>query len=113
MPKRRKDAGNYDKFMLLQQASETNTRGTVTQTWAEIAEMDCSLWPLRGREYYDSQQVQADVTHVVRTWWRDDVTPTPKMRLYMPDEARTFEIRSVIDVDEAHEEFEFRVVEAV
>lgn len=75
--------------------------------------MWCSLWPLQGREYYASQQIQADVTHIVHAWYRDDVTPKPKMRLYMPDEARTFEIQSAVDVDERHVEYEFRVVEAV
>lgn len=113
MAKREKDAGSYDKFMLLQEPTETNTKGTVTKTWATIADLWCSLWPLQGREYYQSQQIQADVTHLAHSWYRDDVTPTPKMRLYMPDESRTFEIRSVLDVEERHEEWEFRLVEAV
>ena len=113
MAKRPRDAGTYDKFMVLQKKTETNTRGTVSKAWGDVADMWCSLWPLQGREYYASQQIQADVTHMAHTGWRDDVTPTSEMRLWMPDEDRTFEIRSVIDVEERHAEWEFRLVEAV
>ena len=103
------DAGNYDKPMRLQEATETNTQGTVTAVWANVAEMWCSLTPLAGREYFLAQSVNSEVTHVVRTWWRADVTPTSKMRLTY--DSRTFEILSVVDVDERHIEFEFRVKE--
>ena len=114
MAKHEPDAGNYDKRMVLQSATESNVKGTVTQTWATIATLDCSLWPIRGVEYYQAQQVSAKVTHLSRTWYRDDITrPAPKMRLVSNDESRTFEIESVIDVDEAHMEFEFRLVETV
>lgn len=114
MPKHVPDAGNYDKRMVLQEATETNDKGTVTNAWADIATLDCSLWPIRGREYYDAKQVSASVTHLSRTWYRDDITrPKPEMQLVLNDESRTFQIESVIDVDEAHEEFEFRLVEAV
>lgn len=114
MPKHQPDAGDYSKRMTLQSATETNDKGTVTETWATIATMDCSLWPARGREYYDSKQVGSNVTHLSRTWYRDDIArPTPAMRLYLAAESRTFEIESVIDVDEAHVEFEFRLVETV
>jgi SPP1 family predicted phage head-tail adaptor len=114
MPKHEPDAGNYDKQMVLQSATETNTKGTVTNTWTTIATLDCSLWPIRGLEYYDAKQVGAKVTHLSRTWYRDDITrPAPEMRLVNNDEGRTFEIESVIDVDEAHVEFEFRLVETV
>jgi len=122
MAKQRKpDAGNYTKYMILEKDTETNVQGTITKTASEVAELWCSLWPLRGREFYDSKIVQADVTHLARTWWRDDISPTPAMRLVCPDEKcasrptenRTFEIESVIDVDEEHEEFEFRLIEAV
>ena len=115
MPKKFKpDAGNYDKQMSLQSVTGTNDKGTVTGAWATIATMDCSLRPIRGREYYDAKQVSANVTHLSRTWYRDDIIrPTSAMRLVLDAENRTFQIESVIDVDEAHEEFEFRLVETV
>jgi SPP1 family predicted phage head-tail adaptor len=114
MARRTADAGNYDKRMVLQQATETNDKGTVTNTWATLATMDCSLWPVRGEEYYAAKQVQAMVTHIARTWYRDDITrPAPKMRMVLNEESRTFEIESVIDINEEHEEFEFRLVETV
>jgi len=108
------DAGNYDKRMTLQTATETSTHGTMTKAWATLATMDCSLWPLSGVQYFTAQQVHARVTHIARTWYRSDITrPAPKMKMVLSEESRTFEIESVIDVDEAHEEFEFRLVETV
>jgi SPP1 family predicted phage head-tail adaptor len=114
MPKRQPDAGDYDKRMVLQSVTLTNDKGNVTETWTPVVTLDCSLWPIRGMEYYNAKQVAAKVTHLSRTWYRDDITrPTPAMRLVNNDEGRTFEIESVVDVDEAHVEFEFRLVETV
>lgn len=114
MPKHKPDAGDYSKRMVLQSVTLTNNKGNVTETWATVATLDCSLWPVRGKEHYDAKQVGASVTHLSRTWYRDDITrPAPAMRLVDNDENRTFEIESVIDVDEAHVEFEFRLVETV
>ena len=114
MPRHQPDAGDYDKQMVLESATKTNVNGTVTKTWTPIATFDCSLRSARGREYYDAKQVGSNVTHLSRTWYRDDITrPTSEMRLVNNDEGRTFEIESVIDVDEAHVEFEFRLVEVV
>jgi len=108
---RRAHCGDYDKPMTLQSPTDTNTQGTVTQAWSAVAELWCSLEPLQGREYYDARMVQSQVTHIIRTWYRGDVSPTSKMRLVFGD--RTFHVESVIDVGESHLQFEFRVVEQV
>lgn len=109
MGKRKADAGNYDKRMTLQEPTETNTQGTVTTAWSEVATLWCALWPVRGREYYDSKIIQSDVSHIIRCWYRWDISPTSLMQLVYG--SRTFQIESVIDVDEQHVEWEFRVVE--
>ena len=107
--RRKRDAGQYDKRMTLYSPTLTPSRGTVTQTGTEVAKMWCKLQPVQGGEYWDAQQVQSSVTHRVWTWYRSDVSPTAKMWLTLG--SRRFEIVSVVDVDEAHEEWEFRVVE--
>ena len=113
MAKRKPDAGEYDKFFLLKEQKETNTLGTVTHVPYTHAELWCSLRPKGGRVIYDSAIVKADVTHIARTWWRPDVTPTPTMYLYSEDTKRTFQISAVLNLDEADTEWEFHLCEVV
>ena len=111
MAKRKQAAGKYNQYMLLEKPTqgEASASGQVTDTWAVVAKMWCSLWPVRGNEYWAREQVQAETTHIVRTWFRDDVTIDTAMRLKMGD--REFAIESFINVNEARRELEFHVRE--
>ena len=113
MAKHKPDAGQYDKLMQLKEQVETNTLGTVTHMPYTHAELWCSLRPKGGRVIYDSAIIKADVTHIARTWWQSDVTPTPAMYLYWEDEKRTFQISAVLNIDEANTTWEFHLCEAV
>lgn len=113
--RRDRDAGNYDKRMRLQEPTVTTTPGVTTTDFDSPAtdlKIWCALKPIQGNERWWADQVQSQVTHRIYTWWRSDISPTPAWRLLKVDDSRVFQIESVIDVDEAHEEWEFRVVEA-
>jgi len=111
MARRKQGAGNYNHKMILEEPTQgdASASGAVTDTWAEVAEMWCSLYPIRGREYWARQQVQADTTHVMETWWRNDVTIDTTMRFRSG--SRLFYIESFIDVDEGRRKLEFMVRE--
>lgn len=66
---------------------------TVSTRWGEVV-------PLEGRELWQAQQVQADVTHRVRL--RYDTPPAPKSRL--AHRGRVLNILSVMVVEERRKE---------
>ena len=39
------------------------------RAWVTFTEFFASVEPLRGREFWDSQQVQAEVSHTIRTYY--------------------------------------------
>ena len=61
---------------------------TVARVWAEVVD-------LSGREFWDSQQVQSEISTRVRIRYRDGIEPT--MRVIHGD--RTLEIQAVLDPD--------------
>lgn len=103
--------GTYDKRMRLFKPTlgEPSATGEQAVTGTEIARMWCSLEPLQGREYYAASQVQATTTHNIKTWYRSDITPDSTMWLTYGN--RRFDIESVVNIEEANEEFLFRVHE--
>ena len=72
------------------------TGGGVSSSWATLATVWASVQPLKGMERLHAQQLESPVTHKVTIHYRSDVTT--KHRLTWG--SRTFNIRSVVDVDE-------------
>lgn len=71
-------AGQLDRQITIQSATEAQaTDGFPAKTWANIA-TDPTVWaqvvPLRGRERFDAQQINAEVDTLFRTRWRSDLT---------------------------------------
>lgn len=72
---------------------------TLVDTWAAVA-------PLAGREFFNAQQVQSDVTtRIVCRYQSALSTVTPKDRIQHG--ADVYDIRSVIDLDSRHRELQF------
>ncbi len=87
----------------LQSASEAkNSFGETIITWAKVADIYADIQPIRGREYWESFQVQSEVTHKITIRYRAGVVA--KNRILFG--TRVFVIESVIDVDERHERLE-------
>lgn len=77
--------------------------------WETYTEFFGSLEPLRGREFWASQQVQAEVTHTIRTYYVPGITP--KMRARVGD--RVFDILVVRNLKEENRVLEILATERV
>lgn len=83
--------------------------GGVVQSWTLVAKRWASVDPLRGRERFAAQQVQADVTHKVRLRYTESLMPTDRI----VHDGRTFEIGAVLNVSERDREMELLCTESV
>jgi len=86
-----------------------NGFGEPVETWSDVATVWASVQPLAGREYFQAQQIKADITLRIRMRYRSGIQPA--MRLLF--ESRVFEIQAVIDPDERHRELELLCAEKV
>lgn len=97
----------------------------ITPTNDEVTKAWCSLEPLTGRELFQAQQVQSQVTHKACCTWTAEttgITTDCRMKLAKPtpvDEQnanadvnfRIFQITSIRNVREQNRELELMVVE--
>lgn len=83
--------------------------GQPIDTWADVATVWAAVEPLRGREYFAAQQVNAEVTARIRTRYRKGVRPSMRV-LY---DGRLYDILSVIDPEERHQELQLMCREVV
>jgi SPP1 family predicted phage head-tail adaptor len=103
-------AGSLRHRVTLQQPAETpDGGGGFTLAWTDVATVWAAIEPLKGAERLHAQQLQSPVTHRVTMRYRSGVTPT--MRLLF--EARTLNIRAVIDPQERNRTLELLCEEGV
>lgn len=68
------DTGKLRERIILQ--APTNTRdayGGETVTWTDIATIWAAVWPRSGKEYFATQQRQAEISLQIRIRYRTDV----------------------------------------
>ena len=95
--------GKLHHHIIIEQVAETqDTDGSVMETWSNYASAQGSIEPVSGREYFDAQTTQADVTH--RIYLRYIAGVIPKMRVKYG--ARIFDILSVINTRERNVELQ-------
>lgn len=69
-------SGDYRERMQLQYpAKSINTRGETVITYVTIGSIWCKVTPTAGAEVFHAQQLRPEITHLVRTRARTDVTP--------------------------------------
>jgi len=102
-------AGALRHRLTIQETIEgKDDRNTVTVTgWQDIATVWAAVEPLRGREYFQMQNTQSELTVRVRIRYLPGVAGA--MRVIYGD--RIFNIQSVIDVDERRREMELMCTE--
>lgn len=83
--------------------------GQEREDWMDVATVWAAVEPLRGREYFEAHQVQAEVTTRIRIRYRPGVRPD--MRVVY--NGRIFNIQSVIDPEERHRELQLMCREVV
>jgi len=95
--------GRLRHRVIIQQVAESqDSTGAPLETWGTFAEVWAGVEPLRGREFFASKQIQADVTTRIRIRYLAGVTP--KMRVLWG--SRVYLIDSVIDPEERHVEMQ-------
>jgi SPP1 family predicted phage head-tail adaptor len=103
-------AGPMRHRITLETPAETQTPdGSVTRTWAPFATVWASVEPLLGREWFDAQREQADVSHRVRMRFLAGVSHNMRVMLG----SRVFEIESVINAGERNRELVLMCRESV
>lgn len=77
-------------------------------TWTDELKIWVGILPQSSREFYRSQQVNAEVTHLVSTRYRTGLDATKRLVL---EGSRVLDIVSVVDVDERGREMLLTCVE--
>lgn len=92
----------------IQEPTETRSAsGQATVTWSTIATVWASVEPLRGREFFASKQIQAQVDTRIRIRYISGLTP--KMRILWG--TRVYLIDSIINPEERNIELQLMVRE--
>jgi SPP1 family predicted phage head-tail adaptor len=103
-------AGRLRHRVTIQEYTESqNTYGEVTKSWVDFATVWAAMEPARGREFWESQQINAETTSTVVLRYLAGVKPEMRV-LY---DGRVFQILSVINPDERNRELQLRVKEVV
>lgn len=79
-----------------------NGYGERITTWSTVATVWAAVEPLRGREFFDAEQTQAEVSHRVVLRYRAGMVATMRL-LHL---TRVLHIQAIIDVDERHRELQ-------
>jgi len=94
-------AGKYRHYITIQQPVETiDDVGQTVTSWEDYKTVWAQIQPLKGREYWQSQQVNAEVTHRITIRYLEGINS--KMRVKFGD--RYFEIEPPINPDEKNVE---------
>lgn len=103
-------AGKLRHQITIEQVTETqSTTGMTAETWSEFATVWAAVEPLRGREFFASKQIQAEISTRIRIRYLAGITP--KMRVLFG--TRVYLIDSVIDAEERHIEMQLMCREII
>lgn len=101
-------AGRLSTPVTIQAPSESrNGIGDVVVTWSDFATVWCEFTNIVGRERFAAYQEQGQIVAVLRTRFRDDITP--KMRASI--DGRTYLIRGVWPVKGGRESMDLGLEE--
>ena len=90
-------AGKYRHRITFQEPTETlNNVGEPVVSWSDYKTVWAEVKPLKGEEYWASQQVNAEVTHRITIRYLDGITS--EMRIKFGD--RYFSIEPPLNPDE-------------
>ena len=89
------------RITIQKQVIAKNSYGEDTVSWSDDATMWAAIYPVRGKQYFEAQQTQAQVSHKIVIRYRtlmDGTLINPKCRVKF--KARFFTIDVVINPDE-------------
>ena len=103
-------AGPLRNRIIIEKTTESqSSSGEVDNTWSTFATVWASIEPLNVKEYFDSQQVNAEENTRFRIRYLLGVTT--KMRISW--NSRIYDIRSIININEINKEMVLMAVEDV
>jgi SPP1 family predicted phage head-tail adaptor len=83
-------------------------KGKDRQAWTVLARLWAAVEPLAGRELYNAQQVQPNLSHRVRVRYLDGV----KAKMRVKHDRRYLNIETVINLEERDRELHLMCTEA-
>jgi SPP1 family predicted phage head-tail adaptor len=83
-----------------QKSSDQDSTGQPIETWVDVGTWWVTIEPLRGRELFAAQQVNAETTTRITGHYRSDVTADMRIQ-YL---GVNYNIQSIIDTDLRHAE---------
>lgn len=91
------------KVTLLKPVSLVDAFGSPYIAWHPVADVSASIEPLRGREFWEAAQVQAEATVRITIRYMKGITSEMRI-LYLFDEKKSvYELRGLpIDANEGH-----------
>lgn len=90
------------RVTIQQPVAAVNGYGERITTWSTVATVWAAVEPLRGREFFDAEQTQAEISHRVIMRYRTGMESTMRL-LHL---TRVLHIGTIIDVDERHRELQ-------
>ena len=95
------EAGKLRNRIIIQQRSTTkNSFGETIDTWTTFTTLWAAIEPLRGREFFESKETQAEVTTKITI--RNKSGITPQMRVSW--NSKIFDIKSIINIESRNKE---------
>ena len=82
------------------------SKGEVIDTWTELTTRRCTIRPLSGNEYLQSQQVNSQKSMEV-TMRHDSVTSTVTTKHRLVYDSRYFDIESILNIGELNTTLKF------
>jgi SPP1 family predicted phage head-tail adaptor len=97
--KKTKSSQLRHKLTLQQEIITADDIGGYTRSWKNIADLWAEIIPIGGMEQFFANQIQTTITHRIMLRYRSDIETGNRLLF----EARAFNIRSVLNVQEHNE----------
>jgi len=103
-------AGERDKYITLQLSTKTrDAYGREQETWVDVAQIWAQIQPLRGREFFDAQKTNVELTHRITISYRANVTPNMRAKFGR----RLYYFQAPLNIDAANREIQIMSREAL
>lgn len=88
--------GLRHRVVIQEETPTADTGGGYANAWATVATMWCNVEPASGREVFQAQQLQKNVSHRITTRYRTDISTANRLLWG----SRTFNVRAVLTTAE-------------
>ena len=97
------------RIVLQSKQIETDNAGVQTEVWKDAFETWAAILPLRGKEFFASNQIHSEISVKVVLRYKTGITSGMRVKYG----TRFFDIKSVINIDERNRYLELMCLEVV